>query len=139
MYGLKQARYNWYSTFIDELLKVRFKQNAVEKCLFIRNNCIIIVYVDDCLLFSQSHSVLDEMIILQYLLQNNIEQLHRDISWLGGHSQCQWIINLRQPGLINKVIKLCGLEAESNKHLTPADKILQESNGCDEPRQHQWS
>jgi hypothetical protein len=62
MYGLKQARYNWYSTFIDELLKVRFKQNAVDKCLFIRNNFIIIVYVDDCLLFSQSHSVLDEMI-----------------------------------------------------------------------------
>jgi hypothetical protein len=33
-------------------------------------------------------------------------------------------ITLRQPGLIEKVIKLCGLEAKSNEHLMPADKIL---------------
>jgi hypothetical protein len=48
-------------------------------------------------------------------------------------------ITLRQPGLIDKVIKLCGLEAESNEHLTPADKILLAPLAGDEPRQHTWS
>jgi hypothetical protein len=46
---------------------------------------------------------------------------------------------LRQPGLINKVIKLCGLEAEFNEDLTPADKILHEFEEGSEPRQHTWS
>jgi hypothetical protein len=48
-------------------------------------------------------------------------------------------ITLRQPGLIDKVIKTCGLENESNEHLTPADKILCDSDGTNAPRQHNWS
>jgi len=64
IYGLKQAGYNWYNKLTDELFKAGFRQSAVNKCLFIRDDCIIIVYVDDCLLFSQSDTVLDEMLTL---------------------------------------------------------------------------
>lgn len=52
MYGLKQAGYNWYNKLTDVLLDLGFKQSLVDKCLFIKDSCIILVYVDDCLLFS---------------------------------------------------------------------------------------
>jgi hypothetical protein len=64
MYGLKQAGHNWYNTLTDELLKTGFRQSSVDKCLFMRDNCIVIVYVDDCLLFSPHDKVLDNMIAL---------------------------------------------------------------------------
>jgi hypothetical protein len=67
------------------------------------------------------------------------KQHHCNISWLGGHSQGQWNHKSSSTGLIDEVIKLSGLEAEFNEPLIPVDKILQGLDGCNEPRQHQWS
>jgi hypothetical protein len=127
MYALKQAGYNWYN--IDKLLQAGFTQSAVDKCLFIHHDCIIIVYVDDCLLFSPSDTVLDGMIeLLNQLFKitssNSIEAyLGLEVTRSVDNS-----ITLCQTGLIDKVIQLCGLEAKSNKHLPPADKILLDSD-----------
>jgi hypothetical protein len=41
---------------------------------------------------------------------------------------------IKKPGLLNKVIMLCGLDNESNKHLTPSDIILQHPMPIVEPR-----
>jgi hypothetical protein len=140
MYELKQTGHNWYNTLTEELLKVGFCQSKVDKCLFI-HSCVVIVYVDDCLLFSHSDQVLDDMI---ELLNKNfkITSSNSIQTYLGlkvTRNQEENTITLRQTGLIDKVIRLCGLEDESNEHLTPADKILQQSDGVDAPRQHQWS
>ena len=120
----------------------RFTQSAVDKCLFIHHDCIIIVYVDDCLLFSPSDTVLDGMIeLLNQLFKitssNSIEAyLGLEVTRSVDNS-----ITLCQTGLIDKVIQLCGLEAKSNKHLPSADKILLDSDAVwpDEPRKHNWS
>jgi hypothetical protein len=140
MYGLKQAGHNWYNTLTDELLKTGFRQSSIDKCLFIRDNCIVIVYVDDCLLFSPHDKVLDNMIALfnkhfKIISSSSIETyLSLEVT-----RNTDGTIPLRQPGLIDKVITLCSLEAESNEHLTPADKLLFEFLEGDEPRQHTWS
>jgi hypothetical protein len=62
MYGLHQAGHNWYKRLYDELLSAGFTQSRVDKCLFIRHNCIVVVYVDDCLIFSKDNAVLDSLI-----------------------------------------------------------------------------
>jgi len=62
MYGLKQAGYNWYSKITDELIKIGFKQSNVDKCLFIRQDCVIIIYVDNCLIFSKSDQTLAQIV-----------------------------------------------------------------------------
>ena len=36
-----------------------FKQNKVDACLFVRNNCIVICYVDDCCIFSKDKETID--------------------------------------------------------------------------------
>jgi hypothetical protein len=48
-------------------------------------------------------------------------------------------LTLRQPGLIDKAIALCGLENELNQHNTPADTILHSVIPDDGPRQYTWS
>jgi hypothetical protein len=62
MYGLKQAGNNWFDTLKESLITRGFKQSSIDPCLFIRSNCIIVVYVDDCLLFAKSDAVLDSII-----------------------------------------------------------------------------
>jgi hypothetical protein len=137
MYGLKQAGYNWYNKLTDELLKKGFTQSAVDKCLSIRKDCIVIIYVDDCLLFSPHDNIL-----VGFLHQNfKITSSTSITTYLGMEvtHNTDGTIYLCQPGLIDKVIKLCGLEAKSNEHLTPADKIIHAFDDNIEPRQHSWS
>jgi histone deacetylase 1/2 len=140
MYGLKQAGHNWYKHLTDDLLQHGFCQSQVNKCLFIRHDCIILIYVDDCLIFSPSQTTLQE-------ITSHLEKVFKITSdddvaaYLGidisrnekGH------LVLRQPGLIDKVINICGLEMESNAHRTPADQILHPPMPDDPPRQLHWS
>jgi len=140
MYGLKQAGYNWYNKLTDVLLELGFKQSLVDKCLFIKDSCIILVYVDDCLLFSPCDSTLDS--IINHLHHKFKITAGADIAtYLGIEVQhnADKTLTLRQPGLISKVITLCGLDNESNEHLTPADAILQPATPDDEPRIQTWS
>jgi len=96
----------------------------------------VIVYVDDCLLFSPSDEILDDMLVLlnktfKITSSNSIK------NYLGlevTRSQEENTITLKQTGLIDKVIQICGLEEESNKHLTASDKILHQSDGTDAPQ-----
>ncbi len=137
---MKQAGYNWYNKLTDVLLDLGFKQSNVDKCLFIWHNCIILVYVDDCLLFSSSDTILDA--IIKHLKNNFNSTSGSDIEtylWIEVLQNEDKTITLWQPGLISKVIALCSLENELNEHMTPADAILQHPLPTDEPRLQTWS
>jgi hypothetical protein len=49
MYGLKQVGNNWFDALCMSLLARGFRQSSNDPCLFIRSDCILLVYVDDCL------------------------------------------------------------------------------------------
>jgi len=54
-YGCKQAARNWFKLLSEGLHNLGFVQSATDLFLFLRSDCIIVVYVDDCLFFlSQS-------------------------------------------------------------------------------------
>ena len=140
MYDLKQAGNNWYKCLHDTLTNLNFTQSCIDKCVYIHQDCILLLYVVDCLLFSKNTEVLDT--ILHHLrTQINItteDDVHAYLSLevikhLDGH------ITLRQPRLINKVISVCGLEMESNAHSIPANCILQQISPNNDPRQLTWS
>jgi hypothetical protein len=115
------------------------KQSGIDKCLFICHDYTVIVYIDVCKRLSPSDTVLDDML---HILNSHFKIMlsHSINTYLGLEvtQNADGTITLRQPGLIDKVIKLCSLKHEP-KYLTPADKILQESDGIDAPHQHQWS
>ena len=62
MYGLRQGGHSWYLKLSNGLLQRGFTQSKVDKCLFLRHDCILVVYVDDCLLFSRETKTIDDII-----------------------------------------------------------------------------
>jgi hypothetical protein len=59
MYGLGN---NWFDTLHASLLNLGFHQSCHDPCHFICGICILLVYVDDCLLFVQSDVILESIL-----------------------------------------------------------------------------
>ena len=53
LYGTRQAAENWFAMLQTGLGYEGLRQNKVDPCLFVRNNCFVIFYVDDCCKFSK--------------------------------------------------------------------------------------
>ena len=62
MYGCKQAARNWFKLLSEGLRKEGFIQSKTDSCLFLCTDCIIVIYVDDCLFFSPHASTVDNVI-----------------------------------------------------------------------------
>jgi len=139
VYGLRQAGNNWFHELCSSLLALGFHQSKNDPCLFIRNNCLIIVYVDDCLLFAKTDDILDS--IISTLKANFNLTSQGDVGAFLGidikHTP-DGNLELVQSGLISKIITLAGLEQESNEHRTPATAILH-ANPKGPDREHTWN
>lgn len=138
MYGLKQAGNNWFDALKSSLLNLHFRQSEHDPCLFIRNNCLILVYVDDCLIFGKDESTLDDVIkslqsVFVLTSQGSVgAYLGIDIK-----KTTQGFIELTQTGLIQKIISACGLQEQSAEHSVPATTILH-ADLEGPPREHSW-
>jgi Reverse transcriptase (RNA-dependent DNA polymerase). len=69
LYGLKQAAYNWHELLKSGLLKLGFKQSQVEPCLFMKQDIVCLLYVDDTLFFSTDDKLIDKHISALQSLQ----------------------------------------------------------------------
>ena len=63
LYETRQAAENWFDMLKTGLEDEGFGQNKVEPCLFVRNNYIVIFYVDDCCIFSKDKEKIDALLI----------------------------------------------------------------------------
>ncbi len=54
LYGLKQASLNWFKKLKQGLIDHRFRPSAINPCLYFKKGMIIITYVDDCIIVSNS-------------------------------------------------------------------------------------
>ena len=52
LYGLEDAGRTWYQYLHSGLLKMGFKQSQVDPCLFVRGSLMLLVYINNCLVFS---------------------------------------------------------------------------------------
>jgi hypothetical protein len=55
LYGLKQAGYNWFPKLSYGLQDSGFVQSNIDPCIFFGNKCIILTYVDDCVIIGDTH------------------------------------------------------------------------------------
>ncbi len=53
LYGLKQAGYNWFKKLCKGLITCNFIQSQVDKCIFFQKDCIVLTYVDDCIILGK--------------------------------------------------------------------------------------
>jgi hypothetical protein len=126
LYGCKQAARNWFLHLTKGLLKLGFRQLATDKCLFLQDDCILVVYVDDCLIFAQQDDTMNALIkalLADFLLQDEGDvnaflgvQIHKDASTKS--------ITLTQPSLIQQILQDVGIRGQSNGKDASADAIL---------------
>ncbi len=50
LYGLKQAGYNWFAKLHNGLIDCGFTQSNIDACVFFGKNCIVLTYVNDCII-----------------------------------------------------------------------------------------
>jgi len=141
MYGLRQAGHIWFEKLRAGLLNRGFVQSKVDKCLFLRSDCILVVYVDDCLFFSRSDTVLNDLITS--LEQDFVLTHEGDVGAFLGidvRRHEDGALELIQPGLIQKIVVECGLEENSQIHDTPSkSEILQRADPDNLPRETTWN
>jgi len=127
------------STYIKSSYNWVYTEQSGQVSLLQSRLCSIL-YVDGSLLFSPQMQVLDD--ILQHLQKSFKITVEDDVNPyldLAVSRSDDGSIHIRQPGLINKVISICGLEMESNKCRILADTILQPTEKNDKPCQLTWS
>ena len=63
LYGLKQASMTWFEKLRDGLVARGFRQSVVDPCCFLQAHLVLLVFVDDCLLFSWHVATVDKLLI----------------------------------------------------------------------------
>jgi hypothetical protein len=122
------------------LLQHGFRQSIIDPCLFLRHDCILVVYVDDCLLFFKTDATLDAL--NASLKQDFIMTVERDVGAFLGidirrHSDGG--LEMVQPGLIQKIVADCGLQDGCHTHNTPSEKKILQHDPHGSPREHTWN
>jgi hypothetical protein len=123
--SLHQVGNNWFDALHSSLQALGFSQSQHDPCLFIRKDCLILVYVDDCLIFGRSDDVLDT--VISNLQKDFVLTSQGSVgAYLGIDICCtpDGHLELCQPGLINKIITACGLQDQSSSWYTPSTMIL---------------
>ena len=63
LHGLKDARANWFEHLKKGLKERNFEQSKVDPCLFHKKDLILVIYIDDCIMFTPKPHLVDEFII----------------------------------------------------------------------------
>jgi hypothetical protein len=62
LYGCKQVARNWFKPLCNGLIAEGFCQSSTDPCLFSHQDCILIVYTDDCIIFAQEDDTINALI-----------------------------------------------------------------------------
>ena len=94
----------------DEEDGLNFKQSQIDPCLFYKENCVLLIYVDDCLLFVKDKSEAKK-------IMNHLKDLNFEITDEGSVSAYLGVdvkkidddtYTLTQPYLIQRIIEALG-------------------------------
>ena len=144
LYGLKNAPLNWFEMLQQSLRDRGFLPSAVDPCVFIRNNCIILIYVDDCIIISKEEKVIDDFVTSMINGKENFiltddGDLARFLGVEIGYKS-DGTIHMTQPHLIQRILDLCGVkQSEVNQRDTPVSKPLLHEDLEGLERKHSWN
>lgn len=128
LYGLKNASLNFFNLLKEGLeLRGYDKQSASDACVFLGKSSIILVYVDDCIIFQQRGSSDADNLIRRlqegeekfvFTDDGNLEQyLGVDVKRKKNGS-----IELTQPHLIQRILDVLNITPDVNPKPTPVVK-----------------
>ena len=124
-YGLPIAPKKWYHHLVDFLMgSLGFIRSNIDQCLLYREDCMLIIYVDDLGVAARTMGIIDDLV---GRLQKGGFELTKDSTfeeYLGIQfdKNSDGTVLMSQPGLINKIIMTMGMEM-CNPNKTPATKV----------------
>ena len=128
LYGLRQAPKTFYEKLRDGLLERGFQQSMIDPCLFLKEQMICLIYVDDTIITGPDPDAIESLI--QSLGIAVDDQVHtfelRDEGEVGAFLGIQIERNanqtfyLTQTGLIQKVLTVAGMKNSKCTVKTPA-------------------
>ena len=62
LYGLKQASLNWFEKLKQSLTDWGFCPSEIDPCLYLKQNMILLTYVDGCIIFSPSMQSINHLV-----------------------------------------------------------------------------
>ena len=141
LYGLVQAPLYWYNHLKESLIKVGFKPSPLDQCLFYGNGMVVLVYVDDCLLFGPDQGNIDKVIKRLQTEQNLTLTVEKEDAYAflgvdvkpnakGGYM-------MTQEGLTQKILKTVDM-MDSNRKATPSGVTPLGSDGNGDPATESW-
>jgi Reverse transcriptase (RNA-dependent DNA polymerase) len=143
LYGTKSGARNWFLHLKEGLLQEGFKQSNIDPCLFLRQDCMLVIYTDDTILLGASQDTLLATIMSlsnRFSLKDKGEvndflgiRIERDVA--NGR------VTLTQPGLIQTILQDLNLTGTSEKVkpcATPSTTVLHPDKDGP-PREESWN
>jgi hypothetical protein len=129
LYGLKQAGFNWFKKLKGGLITRDFVQSQVDKCVFFQKECIVLKYIDDCIITGKNMKIVNSVISLLKCRREHFDLVNQGSidKYLG---LLIWDIDsstfeMSQPFLIGRILDFLSLDKNKTKGKeTPVGKPL---------------
>ncbi|KAL7565945.1 hypothetical protein ACA910_008403 [Epithemia clementina (nom. ined.)] len=125
IYGQKQAGRIWNKYLEAGLDEIGFSPSKIDPCLYFRGRVILLVYIDDCILFSPNQGDLDT--VIKEMKEGGsrkfrVEDLGEVNDFLGVKVRRlpKGVIELTQPHLIDTILKDLHFQDNTSERSTPA-------------------
>ena len=139
LYGLKDAGRTWWQYLSDGLVEMGFTQCQTDQCVFLKENVIILIYVDDCCVISKDEKAIEDT-LNQLRKRYTITDEGEMEEYLGiklEHTGDQ--IRMSQPLLINRIIEAIPGMSKANPTKVPAaPSIILTKDQAGPPRKEKW-
>jgi hypothetical protein len=113
LYGLSVAPKLFYELCKKPLLKLGFVQSEHDPCLFLRHDCVLILYVDDMGIMYKNRDVLETFLddLKAAGFSFTREETFHDYLGIGYFNLPNGNVSMNQAGLIKKIIEATGMES----------------------------
>jgi hypothetical protein len=141
IYGLSVAPKLWYEHLFAALKKDGFVPSQYDPCLLLKENMMLVIYVDDVGIAAKYQKDVDSLV--QRLMDQGFKLTREGTfsEFLGIKFEKNFednSINMTQKGLIRKIIATAGME-ECNPNWTPASTTPLGIDPDGEPMDEKWS
>ncbi|KAL7524697.1 hypothetical protein ACHAXR_002241, partial [Thalassiosira sp. AJA248-18] len=117
IYGLKQSPRAFWKYMVEKFEAVGMRQSDFDPCLFIGDNCIAVMYVDDVLLWSTKEEYIIKVGLDLRALGVDLEEEEDAAGYLGVQltkiSKTGQMV-MTQEGLITRIIEALGLDTDKS-------------------------